>query len=216
MIIKKCSKCLENKSIEEYNKGNAKFGRKSECKLCQRARSKEYKKRAEVRKRETENQKIRRKKEHPLKKTIRYLSNKDRVEKWMKQNPQRVKRSRKAREHRRRERESNNPLQLSSIVFLEYYNLKVFKRDRFTCEYCLSIIEGPYHLEHIVPLCRDGGSDIFNLAISCPKCNNGSGGKGIKLLEEWNPQYSYNILQRNNKWKTEELPRWLRTQEKES
>jgi len=44
----------------------------------------------------------------------------------------------------------------------------------------------------------------------------GLGGKGVKLLEEWNPHYSYKIQQRNNKWKTEELPRWLKTQEKES
>jgi hypothetical protein len=216
MTIKKCSSCLEDKLLEEYNKGNAKFGRKSECKLCQRARGKKYKQRPEVRRRETENQKVRRRKESPLKKTIRYLANKDRVEAWMKENPQRVKQSRKAREHRRRQRENSESLLLSSIVFLEYYNLKLFKRDLFTCEYCSAIIEGPYHLEHIVPLCKGGGNDIFNLAISCPKCNNGLGGKGVKLLEEWNPHYSYKIQQRNNKWKTEELPRWLKTQEKES
>jgi len=202
---KECSKCNQVLPLTLFNKGNAKFGRKSECRVCQGKRAKEYKSRPEVRKRETHLQRKRRKKEPPVVKTIRYLQRKEYIEEWNKKNPEKYRRSRKVREARRRQRkEKAGPLHLSSIVFLESYNLKTFGGSSFTCEYCSSIIEGAYDLEHIVPLCREGTQQLDNLAISCASCNRGIGGKHMKLLEEWRPCVLPYIQKRNNKWKTKQ------------
>lgn len=198
---KQCSKCKDILPFIMFNKGNAKFGLKSECKICQQKRNKEYKQRPEIRKRETINQKKRRQKEPALVKTIRYLQRKEYVEEWIRNNPKKYKRSRKTREANRRKRIKNaGTLDLSSVVFLESYNIETFGGSSFTCEYCSSMIVGPYDLEHIIPLSRRGTQELNNLAISCASCNRGQGGKHTKLLQEWKPSLQEYINNRNNKW----------------
>ena len=42
------------------------------------------------------------------------------------------------------------------------------------CQYCLmheSLQGATFHLEHVIPLCRGGGSDLENLVLACPGCN---------------------------------------------
>lgn len=53
----------------------------------------------------------------------------------------------------------------------------IFKRDKFTCQYCgqsspLVVLE----IDHILPICEGGGDDILNLITSCWGCNRGKGG----------------------------------------
>ena len=50
----------------------------------------------------------------------------------------------------------------------------VFERAGYRCEYCTSPISHaiqPFHVEHIVPLSKNGTSDPSNLACSCGGCN---------------------------------------------
>ncbi len=59
---------------------------------------------------------------------------------------------------------------------------EVFKRDRFTCQYCGKhppdvLLEA----DHIVPRAAGGSDDIANLTTACSDCNRG---KGARLLEE--------------------------------
>ena len=59
---------------------------------------------------------------------------------------------------------------------------EVFKRDRFTCQYCGKhppdvLLEA----DHIVPRAAGGSDDIANLTTACADCNRG---KGARLLEE--------------------------------
>ena len=59
---------------------------------------------------------------------------------------------------------------------------EVFKRDRFTCQYCGKhppdvLLEA----DHIVPRAAGGSDDIGNLTTACSDCNRG---KGARLLEE--------------------------------
>lgn len=196
---RKCKSCGLVKLLVEFNKGNAKYGKKSECKICQGNRSKEYKKRPEIRDRETKLQNERRAKEPKYLKTIRYLKRKDSINEWIKNNPEKYKRSRKTRNHRRRK--GAGKLDLSSVVFLESYNLNKFKNSEFTCEYCSKIIVGPYHLEHILPIYKGGTNLLYNLVIACQKCNNGTGGKRRQTLEEWKPHLVHYINERNISWK---------------
>jgi hypothetical protein len=42
------------------------------------------------------------------------------------------------------------------------------------CQYCLmheSLQGATFHLEHVIPLCKGGSSDLGNLVLACPGCN---------------------------------------------
>ena len=42
------------------------------------------------------------------------------------------------------------------------------------CQYCLmheSLQGATFHIEHIIPQCKGGRSDLENLALACPGCN---------------------------------------------
>lgn len=51
---------------------------------------------------------------------------------------------------------------------------EIFKRDRFTCQYCgASAPDVILHVDHIDPVAKGGGNDILNLVTSCADCNSG-------------------------------------------
>lgn len=59
---------------------------------------------------------------------------------------------------------------------------EVFKRDRFTCQYCgKKAPEITLQCDHIIPVAEGGRSDFFNLVSACRDCN---GGKGARRLED--------------------------------
>lgn len=55
------------------------------------------------------------------------------------------------------------------------------KRQKNKCYYCQKRLQ-IYHIEHIVPICKGGSSDMSNIVLACPACNLS---KGYKLLHEW-------------------------------
>ena len=59
---------------------------------------------------------------------------------------------------------------------------EVFKRDKFTCQYCGR--EAPdviLEIDHIMPIAEGGDNSIMNLITSCRDCNRG---KGKKILSD--------------------------------
>ncbi|MCI1437081.1 MAG: HNH endonuclease [Acetobacter indonesiensis] len=51
---------------------------------------------------------------------------------------------------------------------------EVFKRDKFTCQYCgRTAPEVVLQCDHIAPVAKGGKNDILNLITSCFDCNNG-------------------------------------------
>lgn len=57
---------------------------------------------------------------------------------------------------------------------------EVFKRDKFTCQYCgRSAPEVILHADHIQPVSKDGETDITNLITSCQDCNLGKGDREL-------------------------------------
>lgn len=51
---------------------------------------------------------------------------------------------------------------------------EVFKRDRFTCQYCgAKAPDVVLHVDHIDPISRGGSRDIVNLITACVGCNAG-------------------------------------------
>jgi len=185
---RECRTCKEFKLWEDFNKGNALNKRKSECRDCQKARHKEYKKRPEVKEHENREARRRRKTWSQERKTAAYEKRKEYYEEYFLtyKYTARYRRSRKVREARRRSREKNaGPLHTSSLSVLENYNLNYFNSpDYYHCEYCETIIKETYWLEHVLPLARGGTNELLNLVITCSKCNNT---KGAKTLQEFRP-----------------------------
>lgn len=57
---------------------------------------------------------------------------------------------------------------------------EVFKRDKFTCQYCgRAAPEVVLHVDHIQPVAKDGDGDIINLITSCIDCNLGKGAREL-------------------------------------
>lgn len=56
----------------------------------------------------------------------------------------------------------------------------VLARDDYTCAYCGGT--GTPHVDHIIPISRNGSNAFDNLITSCGPCNQS---KGSKLLAEW-------------------------------
>lgn len=51
----------------------------------------------------------------------------------------------------------------------------VKERSLYSCEYCISQLlfsSDPFSIEHIIPISKNGTSNLDNLALSCQGCNN--------------------------------------------
>ena len=57
----------------------------------------------------------------------------------------------------------------------------VFARDGETCRYCATK-DGPFHLDHVVPVYLGGAHTLNNLVVACGPCNMA---KGATAPEEW-------------------------------
>ena len=57
----------------------------------------------------------------------------------------------------------------------------VYDRDGEVCAYCGSE-DGPFHIDHIVPVASGGQNDPDNLTVACKPCNLS---KGAKSISEW-------------------------------
>lgn len=59
---------------------------------------------------------------------------------------------------------------------------EVFKRDRFTCQYCGRTPPAVIlHCDHVIPASKDGPDEIDNLVTSCEDCNLGK--SNVSLTE---------------------------------
>lgn len=59
---------------------------------------------------------------------------------------------------------------------------EVFKRDKFTCQYCgARAPDVLLHVDHVNPVALGGENEILNLITACVGCN---GGKGARALDD--------------------------------
>ena len=57
---------------------------------------------------------------------------------------------------------------------------EVFKRDRFTCQYCgKSSPDVTLQVDHIIPVSKGGKNDMMNLVTACSDCNLGKGAREL-------------------------------------
>jgi hypothetical protein len=61
----------------------------------------------------------------------------------------------------------------------------VFKRDRFSCQYCgKTPPQVVLEIDHIQPVAEGGTNDILNLLTACFDCNRGKGKEGLEAIPE--------------------------------
>lgn len=61
---------------------------------------------------------------------------------------------------------------LASTPRLTRFNHKLFRRDRYTCAYCASVLPAnALEREHIVPVSRGGRDSWMNVVAACRPCN---------------------------------------------
>lgn len=172
-----CKECLSKKKYNKLNKPRRVYASDEERKEAARDRAKQWYKD------NTDKAKARIKDyyqtEHGKNKRRESLARRK------KENPEYWRHKKKRDKAIRRSRELEaGPLHVSSIVVVEANNYKHYCRGEFVCEFCETSLGEDYHLEHLVPLSRNGTNETTNLGISCSGCNLT---KLSKTVEEFRP-----------------------------
>lgn len=58
--------------------------------------------------------------------------------------------------------------------------IRVLRRDHLTCRYCGNM-DGPFEIDHVIPVIKGGATTMRNLVTSCVPCNRRKG------AEVWRP-----------------------------
>lgn len=74
----------------------------------------------------------------------------------------------------RRRLEGRQPMSAAVRAF-------VLERDGYRCTYC-EATDGPFEVDHILPVSRGGGNEFENLTCACKPCNRS---KGAKTVDQW-------------------------------
>lgn len=58
----------------------------------------------------------------------------------------------------------------------------LYAEQRGLCAYCqISLDSQPYHVDHVIPLCKGGGNGVDNICLACPSCNLSNAGQAVWL-----------------------------------
>jgi len=192
--MKACKKCNETKPLEEfYPHRKNRDGRCGACKECCKATSAKWRLdhpeacRARGVKRYRDNAEAIKARFNKMHKDNPEMA-KAAVAKWNKSHPEVIKANNarwhrdhpgaaKAKKARRRalESASTGPHHTAADIAA----LLIDQHD--LCAYCGLILDGNYHVDHVVPLSQGGSNDAVNLAITCPPCNLSKGSKSLLI-----------------------------------
>lgn len=212
IITRICTSCQASKEASQFYKHpNGLHGLSSQCKHCCKARQKAAKiadpEKAKqqrhaiyLRRRDKHFEEVRRRRKlNPdMEKAYRrsvYLKNKERHQQqakkyrevnkdkitaknkeWAKNNPLRRRVVMQNRRAKVRASEGRHTAQQISALH---------QRQRERCACCRVSISQQYHIDHIIPLCRNGSNGIQNIQLLCPQCNWSKGGKDpIDFMQE--------------------------------
>lgn len=86
---------------------------------------------------------------------------------------------------------------------------EVFKRDRFTCQYCGRMApDVVLEVDHINPVAEGGSDDILNLITSCRDCNRGKGKVPITENDALKKQQNQLLALADRKEQIEMMATW--------
>lgn len=95
------------------------------------------------------------------------LPNRQRVKKWRKENPEKVRLNNRAAQARRRARKKAAGGSYTASDVRRQYALQGGK-----CWWCKAELNGIFHADHHIPLAKGGTNDANNIVCACPDCNN--------------------------------------------
>lgn len=118
-----------------------------------------------------------------LRARLHYLNNKEdryrKIRLWIKNNPDKLLAFRRNRRAKK--------LGASGVVTPGIEAMLLVKQSG-RCAYCKTDITKKRHLDHIIPLCRNGRHEDENLQLTCPKCNQQ---KSSLLPDEFKRRHGY-------------------------
>ena len=174
-----CSRCGKVKPMDEFAKDHRnKTGRQARCKLCDALYRDKHREEAAIYSAfyYTEHKKellvlITTWREINLDKVHRYNKT------WRKNNPGKC----RAMSHRRRAKKKSCGGSHTAADVRKQGDMQ-----KWICWWgapgCKGYCKDEYHVDHIIPISKDGHNNPSNIVISCPHCNES---KGNKLPEEW-------------------------------
>ena len=202
VMYRECIKCKEYKVFDEFGKNkNKTFGIGSECKVCKKEYDKEY--------REQNKEKIKEYwKEY-------YEQNQDKISYMQKNYRDNIKNKYGVSETTlRRRKDDDYKLQCNLRISnyknlkraLEYYNnkksdklpsksqsrmlLRLYEIQNHNCPYCSNNMKDDIHIDHIIPLSKNGSNKVHNLILCCSYCNLRKNAKELDIwLSECNINY---------------------------
>lgn len=160
--MRTCNKCGEARPLEDYY-----AHRRSECKECCKATSAKWRlEHPETHKASV----VEWCKAHPERaRAINRVS----VAKWGKAHPEVA----KAKNHKRRV--AKLAYQGPHHTAADIAALLIDQHD--LCAHCGIVLNGKYHVDHVVPLSQGGGNGADNIALACPPCNLSKGDKSLLI-----------------------------------
>lgn len=195
ITLKTCYRCGLNQSIESYNKNRSSSdGRSSECRICVNNYNKLYRntmnkvKVAEYNKQYRNDNKEKLKAKHKIYKNLNKDEMAIRQHKWYEKNKDSVK-------TRTAKSKKSNPKQHSNYANKRRAKKKSLFTEKFStndiinkygdkCFYCSGVFE---HIDHYIPLSKNGTHTLDNVRPSCKKCNLC---KNSKSPEDWYKYYN--------------------------
>jgi 5-methylcytosine-specific restriction endonuclease McrA len=187
--MKKCSKCGQEKDIEDFNKNKSKKdGRATECKLCKGLQDLKYR---NSHRDDNKSYQLKYRKENKLELDLKkkdYVANNKpahlkRQHAWYEKNKDDIKTrvSQYKKDHPEQyQMYSNKRLASKKTTIIEVFtNQDIKNKYGDKCFYCNGLFE---HIDHYMPLSRGGSHTLENVRPSCKTCNLH---KSNKLPEEF-------------------------------
>jgi 5-methylcytosine-specific restriction endonuclease McrA len=177
MAAKKCSKCGEEKPLEQfYKQPGCRDGLRPDCKDCVRSRVMRLHFKEHARHLARLREKWARNREAGIAANrAYYIKNRDKfiaaALTWAKANKEKV----YSYQHNWRAASRAGGKHTAEEI------RALYERQKGKCACCSTDLD-KYHRDHIVPLSRGGTNDIANIQLLCPSCNTA---KGAKSLEEF-------------------------------
>jgi hypothetical protein len=179
---KRCSRCRETKSFEDFHKNRAHWtGRANECRAC-------YSERRKIRQ-QTDPEYVRRNRERA--KRFYEANREDQRAKshdYYHSAPQELKdewkrrqNERRRQQDRREEWQRRHARKIAATVEEVDFDV-VFERDKGICYLCCAPINGTPHFDHIIALSQGGEHSYANIAATHPRCNMRKNGKRLEDL----------------------------------
>ena len=184
--IKRCTKCLEYKPVEEFSTDKrAKSGLQSSCKECQKIYRQNNKEQILEYLEKTKEQRGEKMREY-------YLKNKDAINNW--------RRNYYAKEGKLKVLAGNLKRKAEKISTSDGSVTESFLKDLFIiqngkCNICGKDISDKFHVDHIIPLSRKGQHKSDNIQLLCQGCNLKKSNKVVEdLLEERETKYDPEVV----------------------